>query len=61
MVRGHEIKEVAVAGVKGHDVVDCLAGRQLQCPLVGQGHVRQEGQLCEDIRAEDTRSDQMQS
>lgn len=45
MVRGHEVKEVAVVGVEGHDVVDCFAGWQLQCPLTGQGHVRQEGQL----------------
>ena len=45
MVRGHEIKEVAVVGVEGHDVVDCFAGGQLQSPLTGQGHVRQEGQL----------------
>lgn len=45
MVRGHEIKVVAVVGVEGHDVMDRLAGRQLQCPLIGQGHVRQEGQL----------------
>ena len=45
MVRGHEIKVVAVVGVEGHDVMDRLAGWQLQCPLIGQGHVRQEGQL----------------
>lgn len=45
MVRGHDIKEVSVVGVEGHDVVDCFAGGQLQCPLIGQGHVRQEGQL----------------
>lgn len=45
MVRGHEIKVVAVAGVKGHEVVDRLTGWQLERPLVGQGHVRQEGEL----------------
>lgn len=45
MARGHEIKEVAIVGVEGHDVVDRFAGWQLQCPLIGQGHVRQEGQL----------------
>lgn len=45
MVGGHEIKVVAVAGVEGHDVVDGFAGGQPQRPLVGQGHVRQEGQL----------------
>lgn len=45
MVRGHEIKVVAVVGVEGHDVVDRFAGWQLQRPLIGQGHVRQEGQL----------------
>lgn len=45
MVRGHEIKVVAVVGVKGHEVVDRLAGWQLECPLVGQGHVRQKGEL----------------
>lgn len=45
MVRGHEIKEVPVVGVKGHDMVDGLAGWQLQCPLIGHGHVRQQGQL----------------
>ncbi len=45
VVRGHEVKEVAVVGVEGHDVVDRFAGWQLQCPLTGQGHVRQEGQL----------------
>lgn len=45
MVRGHEIKEVAVAGVEGHDVVDRFDSWQLQCPLISQGHVRQEGQL----------------
>lgn len=45
MVRGHEIKIVAVIGVEGHDVVDRFAGWQLQSPLIGQGHVRQEGQL----------------
>lgn len=44
-MRGHEIKVVAVTGVKGHEVVDCLTGWQLECPLVGQGHVLQEGEL----------------
>lgn len=45
MVRRHEIKEVSVVGVQGHDVVDRLAGWQLQCRLIGQGQVGQEGQL----------------
>lgn len=45
MVRGHEIKVVAVAGVQGHEVVHRLTGWQLERPLVGQGHVRQEGEL----------------
>lgn len=45
MVRGHEIKVVAVTGVKGHEVVDRLTGWQLECPLAGQGQVRQEGEL----------------
>lgn len=44
-MRSHDIKEVAVTGVEGHDVVDRFAGGQLQCPLIGEGHVRQEGQL----------------
>lgn len=45
MVRGHEIKVVAVIGVKGHEVVHRFTGWQLERPLVGQGHVRQEGEL----------------
>lgn len=45
VVRGHEIKEVAVAGVEGHDVVDRFDSWQLQCPLISHGHVRQEGHL----------------
>lgn len=45
VVRGHDIKKVAVVGVEGHDVVDGFAGWQLRGPLTGQGHVREEGQL----------------
>lgn len=51
MVGGHEIKVVAVAGVQGHDVVDRFAGWELQGPLIGQGHIRQEGQLRETHRS----------
>lgn len=45
MVRGHEIKEVPVAGVEGHDMVDSFACCQLQCPLTGHSQVWPEGQL----------------
>lgn len=45
MVRGHEIKKIPVFGVEGHDVMNGFTGWQLQCPLVSQGHVREEGQL----------------
>lgn len=45
VVRSHDVEEVAVVGVEGHDVVDGLAGGQLQRPLVGHGHVRPEGEL----------------
>ena len=44
-MRRHEIKEVAVVRIEGHDGVDRLAGRELEGPLIGQGEVLQEGQL----------------
>ena len=54
MVRGHEVQKVPVVGVEGHDVMDSFTGRQLEGPLIGQGHVRQESQLWStDTRAED--------
>lgn len=40
MMRGHDIKKVAVVGIEGHDVVYCFVGSQLQHPLIGCGHVR---------------------
>lgn len=40
MMRGHDIKKVAVVGIEGHDVVYCFVGSQLQHPLIGRGHVR---------------------
>ena len=44
-MRRHEIKEVAVIRIEGHDGVDRLAGWELEGPLIGQGEVLQEGQL----------------